>query len=259
MNLAYLESLRRAELETVLPILSMIKPAPCRILEIGAGSGWQAKGLADHGYEVMAIDLAGGDYTGSRAWPVTDYDGENIPFDDDMFDVVFSSNVLEHILEIETFQREIQRVLKPGAIALHLLPSAAWRLWTSLAHYAFIIKTAITFFAATGRPSDDIGKISTSQRIKRRTIMGVIIKVLFPHLHGERGNVVTEVWYFSRWWWTPLFTQTGWTVRSRMSNRLYYTGYGVLGLRLPMAWRRALSSLLGGACHLYILQNIKDQ
>lgn len=73
-------------------------------------------------------------------WPVIEYDGVNIPFADHSFDVVFSSNVLEHIRQIEPFQRELHRILTPEGRAVHIVPNFGWRFWANLAHYCYVAK-----------------------------------------------------------------------------------------------------------------------
>lgn len=76
-----------------------------------------SSGVAEAGFDVSGIDIPSSNLKDDRIWPVTDYDGKNIPFD-----IVFSSNVLEHIPHIYDFQGEIERVLKPGSIVIHILP-----------------------------------------------------------------------------------------------------------------------------------------
>jgi SAM-dependent methyltransferase len=48
------------------------------------------------------------------------YDGKTIPFGDSSFDNVFSSEVFEHVFNLEEILSEIHRILKPGG---HLLIS----------------------------------------------------------------------------------------------------------------------------------------
>lgn len=43
------------------------------------------------------------------------YDGKRIPFDDEHFDSVFSSEVFEHIFNLEEMIPELKRVMKTGA------------------------------------------------------------------------------------------------------------------------------------------------
>ena len=99
--------------------------------------------LASEGFVVEAIDLEQNPYAKNLVYNVISYDGKNIPFPDEYFDVVFSSNVLEHIAHIDQFLLEIKRVLKSNGIAIHILPTGSWRFWTNLSHYLYIIKAIL--------------------------------------------------------------------------------------------------------------------
>ncbi len=48
------------------------------------------------------------------------YDGSRIPFESDSFDIVISTAVLEHVLDMDTFVRELHRVTRAGGINYHL-------------------------------------------------------------------------------------------------------------------------------------------
>ncbi|HYX31497.1 MAG TPA: class I SAM-dependent methyltransferase [Oligoflexus sp.] len=50
------------------------------------------------------------------------YDGKTIPFPDATFDSVFSSDVFEHVFELDGILDEIHRVMKPGAKILITVP-----------------------------------------------------------------------------------------------------------------------------------------
>ena len=52
------------------------------------------------------------------------YDGKSLPFSDQSFDSVFSSEVFEHIFNLEDMLPEIERVMKPGAMILVTCPFA---------------------------------------------------------------------------------------------------------------------------------------
>lgn len=245
---AYLEQLRLEELEQAAARM----PADAAVLEIGAGSGWQARELSKMGFSVSAIDVPDSNYRATRIWPVTEYDGVSIPFSDAAFDVVFSSNVLEHIRHIESFQVEMQRVLKPGGIAVHLVPSATWRLWTSLAHYPFLVKHLGSRLFGSAKMQSLAGEAGA--RTRQRGMLALTWRVLLSPRHGEFGGPLSELYYFSRFRWDDLFARTGWIMREHAFNRLFYTGYGLMALRLPFAARARLSRLLGSSCHLYVLQ-----
>jgi ubiquinone/menaquinone biosynthesis C-methylase UbiE len=66
---------------------------------------------------------------------IIDYDGHSIPFDNQSFDIVFSSNVMEHILHTYEIQKEISRVLNNDGISIHVMPTPTWRILTNITHF----------------------------------------------------------------------------------------------------------------------------
>lgn len=52
------------------------------------------------------------------------YDGKKIPFSDEYFDAVFSSEVFEHVFNIDEILKELYRVIKPGGVMLITCPFA---------------------------------------------------------------------------------------------------------------------------------------
>ena len=69
MNLKHLEAIRLSELENILAEIKSEKPGKNIILEIGPGTGHQAKKLSENGYVVEAIDIEDSNYSDSRIWP----------------------------------------------------------------------------------------------------------------------------------------------------------------------------------------------
>jgi 2-polyprenyl-3-methyl-5-hydroxy-6-metoxy-1,4-benzoquinol methylase len=211
----HLEGLRKREVE----LLRASLPPGGRLLEIGAGSGWQSRALASMGYEVSAIDIAASNYADQRIWPVADYDGQRIPFGDSQFDIVFSSNVLEHIPHVQAFQADILRVLIVGGVAVHAVPSSAWRFWTNVTH-------PLRYWTP-------------------------------PFRHGEHAsNAVSEIYYFSRGWWTRLFADTGWEVVQARPGGIFYTGCSVFDHHLSLQSRERLAPILGSACSIFVLRKV---
>jgi 2-polyprenyl-3-methyl-5-hydroxy-6-metoxy-1,4-benzoquinol methylase len=95
-NLEFLHAEREWEIER----LARLFPTGCRILELGGGTGYQAQQLAHRGFPVASIDLPSSNYQQHKVFPVIVYDGRTFPFANGSFDVVFSSNVLEHVLDL---------------------------------------------------------------------------------------------------------------------------------------------------------------
>jgi SAM-dependent methyltransferase len=253
IGLEHLKTVRSFELQTIMALIRQEAPVGARVLDIGAGTGWQAQMMADAGYAVEAIDLPTSTYVNDRAFPIRDYDGCRIPFPEATFDVVCSSNVLEHVTHAVAFQSEIRRVLRPAGLAIHVVPSATWRFWSNLAHYPYIARRLVEHFSRGEQQSSDhtapTGRTGGGYRVTF-----ALKRALISHRDGEVGNALTEIYHFSRWRWQKLFRSTGWKIESRVSNRLFYTAYYLLGIRLSVAARSRVSRLLGSSCHVFVLR-----
>jgi ubiquinone/menaquinone biosynthesis C-methylase UbiE len=201
LSLDHLDAIRLAEIDKIVPFL----PPGARVLDLGAGTGKQALELERRGFEVTAIEIAGSNYAMNRVFPVTDYDGRTIPLADASIDVVFSSNVLEHVPDLSRMHGEIRRVLAPGGICLHVLPTHTWRLWTTLGSYLEAIS-----FSVSSLPRllpQAAPNVAERQRLRQawyRTARHTI-GLCLPRRHGERGNVVSELWLFHPRWWRRNF------------------------------------------------------
>ncbi len=248
MNFDQLEKIRCFELD--LAVSEFTKGAV--VLEIGAGAGFQAKRLSGMGFSVYAIDIPQSNYRENRIWPVDEYNGRDIPFPDDHFDIVFSSNVLEHITEIKMFQYEMQRVLKPQGLAVHVVPTSSWRIWTSVAHYLYLLNVATKLIADRFRQRTDKSS-PIPRRVIRESKIFVLRNTLFPHRHGELGNFISEIYFFSRFYWSGLFKNQGWEIRKSYPTKLIYTGYSVLGEQLSFKVRCLLSKVCGSSCRIFVL------
>jgi SAM-dependent methyltransferase len=229
----YIDTIRTIELDAILPYL---RPG-ARLLEIGAGTGRQALEFSRRGFDVAAIELASSDYAAHRVYPIADYDGRTIPFGDASFDLVYSSNVLEHVPDLPNMHSEIRRVLRPGGECVHVLPTHAWRFWTSAAAVPAVLRALLPrrggrgFYASLRR--------SASAALRR---------------HGERGNVLTELWYFHPRWWRRHFADNGFELVEDRPIGLFYTAEELLGPGVRIERRRALSRVLGSATHLFRLK-----
>lgn len=252
MDLEHQKALRLEELRPVLRRLRELAPGGTRLLEIGAGAGWQASLLASEGFSVEAIDVASSRYRTARIHPVTVYDGVRIPFPDGSFDIVFSSNVLEHLPDPVAFQAEILRVLDVGGIAVHTLPTATWRVWTMVTWYPELIralgrKTVRAFRSRDRSPS------AVPVR-PRRSAMHLLLAAFVAPRHGEVGNALTEAFHFRRRRWQRLFCSTGWEILLVESHRLFLTGNRLFGKRLNFETRRSLSRVLGSSTRSFYLR-----
>lgn len=92
------------------------------LLDFGCGSKPYQKLFNVQKYLGLDYDSKGHDHTNEHIDMF--YDGKKIPFDDEYFDSVFSSEVFEHIFNLEEIIPEIHRVTKTGGLILITCPFA---------------------------------------------------------------------------------------------------------------------------------------
>ena len=221
-----------------------------KVLEVGGGTGLQAKLLSQRGFEVKSVDLADSQYVPDRVFDVIDYDGRHLPFADGSFDVVFSSNVLEHVPDLPALHLEVRRVLKPDGNCLHAMPTGSWRFWTIIANYVELAQR-IGGAAGTSLPRGlsrgDVNRVLWGLREMAK--LAVVYAV--PPRHGETGNAVTEISSFGVATWKRHFREQGFEIDEVVPMALFYTGHMVLGAHWSLGSRGRVSRLLGSACVLY--------
>lgn len=243
----HLEKLRSAEINR---IKYWFKPC-MRVLEIGGGSGYQAGVIASWGCKVLSIDIPNRPVPQKQYHPVQDYDGKNIPFPDANFDIVFSSNVLEHIQPLSPIFTEMHRVLKPGGLVVHIIPSSTWRFWTSIAHYVYLLKK---YLLGQMQPIPSVENApSVSDKAVKHGIAYVIKRALLAGPHGEYPNALSELYYFSKGRWVRVFQSNGFDVVETFGNGLFYTGYGLFP-SMSLETRRSLANFLGSSCNTFIMR-----
>lgn len=98
-------------------------PYEIRVLDFGCGRGDLVRTLGDLGYSTYGCDVV-------ECWSFDDprlkligQSPYRIPFEDESFDFVISTSVLEHVQNKNEVFMEMNRVLKKGGMGLHLYPS----------------------------------------------------------------------------------------------------------------------------------------
>ena len=244
--LQQLHHIRGAELATILGLI----PERARVLEVGGGTGEQARLLVEQGFEVASVEVETSDYSDSRVFDVIDYDGSTLPFPNNTFDVVFSSNMLEHVTNLASIYREMDRVLLCHGFAIHIMPTHWWAVWTRICHYPFLVKRLIERCLGT---SSGYWHVREPAGSTARPLSWILRTLIGTRCHGERGNWVTEIAYFRPAWWCRSFRRHGYTIIDHFPTKIFYTGYSVLGALLGIRTRRYLSRIFGSACHVYVV------
>ena len=248
-NVEFLHVIREFEYKKIVARFTL----GVRILEIGGGTGYQARRLTEDGYVVDSIDIPNSNYADQLEFPVQPYDGRNIPFSDESFDVVFSSNVLEHVRDLPYLQAEIKRVLKPGGYCVHLMPTGAWRFWESVAHYTELFQRL--FGLAPRLIPKGLSRHALSDSMSVLRLMAGTAKhyAIVPR-HGETGNALSEIATFSSRHWRKHFSSQRFAIDEATPVGLFYTGHMVLGSHLSLGTRQKLAKWLGSACVIYVVR-----
>lgn len=97
------------------------------ILEVGCGDGSFTRNLAEHSSHVTAVDISASQIArNARAHPEIKFlqhdAAQPLPFADAAFDVIWCSEVLEHLFDPGFAVREMRRVLVPGGRLLVTVP-----------------------------------------------------------------------------------------------------------------------------------------
>ena len=106
------------------------------VLEVGCGAQPYRR-LIPEICQYQGLDWVGSEeHFGYRAPDVIYHDGRSFPFEDNTFDRLFHTEVLEHVYDSEFFLTECHRVLKPGGemfcsvpfqARYHYIPYDYWR------------------------------------------------------------------------------------------------------------------------------------
>ena len=226
-------------------------------LELGAGDGFVSTLLADKCDNLVATDFDADRFSHIRREGVTyqtcDAEAVGEHFDEGRFDLVFSSNLLEHLPDCARALRGIHRVLKDDGIIVHCLPNRWWKLTTMLLHSpnksAKIVDRVLAGqLLHRGKRPRGGGPASTRNNPKiRRRRRFFLTKLLMPRLHGISRTSVGELIAFGRKRWLRRFESAGFRVLA-VKKVGFSSGYGFGCDRL----RRLMERLGIHTCCAYI-------
>jgi len=121
--------------ENIPEIVKLLKKTNVnKILDLGCGSGRHTVFLSKNGFEVYSLDILEEELKLTKAWLNDENSNakiikascyERLPFADDFFDVIISTQVIHHNFhdKIKDCISEIERILKPRGIIFITVPS----------------------------------------------------------------------------------------------------------------------------------------
>ena len=131
-NMDHVEDLFRKRQLMAVQEMPLNELAGKQVLEIGPGGGAHSAVFKKYGASMVSVDITADRVAatarklaliGNGEGRAYQADGENLPFRDDSFDIVYSNGVLHHSENTDKCIAEVHRVLKPGGRAVIMLYS----------------------------------------------------------------------------------------------------------------------------------------
>jgi SAM-dependent methyltransferase len=254
-------------------------------LEIGAGDGFQSVLLSRYicrllGTEINKQQLSRetGDRIEYRICSAEEAVGKS---EDGSFDIVYSSNLLEHLADPVVVLRGIHRILKDDGITIHIMPSSLWKLCHMLL-YVPVNAVAIgqhiaskrgaggrfpealfmlrQLFEGLSTGSNTLIELADREEemtgnnpgiIRRRTAF--LKRLLVPRPHGISQNNLAEFSAFRKRRWIGVFKEAG------LECRAVRKGPAASGYGLGWSWAEAAVEKAGLASELIYIAHKKGR
>ena len=187
------------------------------VLELGCGIGYQSAMLASISKSIVATDLpneseadhAPGMDAAAKLHQQLKIDNETLipcsaeelPFENDSMDMVFSSHVLEHIPNQKKALEEIYRVLKPGGYHVCIVPVRFEKLYAFISFYSYLIKASLIRLIKLFVISKSTTSADSMTMNKNDRSPSVLRSFPFPPPHGYSNHFLAEwkEWGCSTW------------------------------------------------------------
>ncbi len=238
--LSYLHQIRRREIEMIFS--NCPEQIFSKALELGAGDGFQSVLISKYATKLISTDYnekrLKKKNTQSIEYQICDAEEIKNSFKQQEFDLVFSSNLLEHLPNPEKTLQAIHTLLKDDGITIHIMPSPFLTLCYVVFYFPNRIihlletffqqgslkKSVFTLFQKRNKPqvsSQESGNNLKSQRPQR----SFIHRLLIPAPHGVSASNFDELSAFSKRRWQKEFEQSDLELIAILKG-LTYSGYG---------------------------------
>ena len=227
----YLHRLRRREIE----IIFRHCPAHAfrRGLELGAGDAFQSDLLARYVQTLVVTDFSARilehPSTPQRIHRVCDAEEVAQVFAPAEFDLVFSSNMMEHVPRPERALAGVHRVLRDDGIAIHVMPSPFWKLCQMAGFHLDAFLTRLERYSSGNLPqfngSAGDSAPADENNLKLERSYGRLRRLLWPVPHGVSFKNWQEFFVFRRVYWQRQLEAAGFQMVAILRGPVS-SGYG---------------------------------
>src|SRR3989344_4739576 len=200
-------------------------------LEIGAGDGCQSEALAS-----LCTDFISTEYHAERMKKRNvkqmQADVQKLPFSNNQFDFVYSSNVLEHIPDLHKAFAELKRVSTPEAFHVHIMPSC----WCKVSHVFFYYVKAFHILFSPKKlkklKEEKNEKFSKKEKNTDNRYRKSLWQCIFPPIHGAASHHFNEFLSWRKKRWAKLFLHHDYEIKKIVKMPFYFSaGYDLPKLR----------------------------
>lgn len=245
----YLHTLRKCEFQ--IAFATVPEGTFERALELGAGDGFQshllqrvAERLVVTEYHLARFDREiDKDVTGV----ICDAECVGELFRSNTFDLIFSSNVLEHLPDPARAIGGMWKILKDDGVMVHVVPSRFAKVALFIGHYFEVSRVVLRRVLSGGGRLAGVPKPGNNPKL-RRVHRSRFSRFLWPPIHGVSDHHLGEFVDWGVRKWSRRFEESGFRVIRRLKGPVT-SGYG-------FGWDRARTVLerLGfGGSNIFVL------
>ena len=200
-------------------------------LELGCGDGYQSQFLKKYCRKLYSTDL-----NEKRLNALDIEESENLIFkkinaekvaeifEERSIDFIYSSNLLEHVLNIEEALDGMRKIMHDDGIMIHIVPNSRWRILSLLLFYPNKVINVIE------RIFNGNKKKTTYENNLSITRSNNLLTKIYPQPHGVSKNAISEIIYFNKFSWIKRFKKGGFKIK-KIKKGPISSGYG-FGLKV---------------------------
>ena len=196
-------------------------------LELGAGDGFQATLLTRYVSKLISTelnpDILKNKNTESIEYRVCDAEEAVNMFDKKQFDLIFSSNLLEHLHDPSRALSGIHGLLKDDGVTIHIMPNPFWKFCHLL---LYILNRCFIAFERIAKKGRFAGAPEEGSRSEKRNTRRPLIHRMFTlKPHGASDGNIREFFAFTKSRWKKEFEKAGLEL-IRIAKGPVHSGYG---------------------------------
>jgi SAM-dependent methyltransferase len=227
-------------------------------LEVGAGDGFQSVILSRYVKNLVCTEFVPGRLPEKNSatikYQVADAEKIDHYFESNHFNIVFSSNLMEHLNNPSAFLKGVKSILRNDGVSIHSMPNRFWKVCQMAFHHLNYLILLIerlnvqTISTIGGLSKHKKGSYDNPKQTRKNSFLR---RVLWPIPHGVSTSNWMEFYLFGKKRWIKKFNENGFKVTKIIKGPIssgYSFGFTTLGSFLEKM----------GFCSEFIYITVKD-